>query len=245
MDRLELEYRLNLSKSYRSPHPPYNEEHAFYDLVAAGDTEGILNLRDQYAAEPEETEKGVLSDDPIRNAIYHFVVNCTIMTRRCIVAGMPQEEAYTLSDLLIRRADQCTSVREVRAINDEMALEFASRMKQIINHPVSPRVREVIEYVNNNIYTKLSTLEIAKRIGYDRRTLSRQFREEMGCPINEYIHQKRIEVAKSLIEGGTPLVEISHMLCYSTQSHFCKCFHDRTGITPGEYQRRIKLSRQD
>lgn len=238
-----LEYRINYTKSSTAPHPPHDEEHVFYDLVAEGKTEEILRLGEIHSQSSDavETEKGVLSENPLRNAIYHLVVNCTIMTRRCIAAGMPQEEAYTLSDLFIRRADHCGSVTEVHAVNDEMALEFAARMKRLHSVSVSPKIRKTISYICDHIYTKLTVNEIAEQIGYSRSRLSVLFRKETGVTLTRYIQMKKTEVAKNLIEGGTKLSEISQLLGFSSQSHFCKCFRDETGISPGEYRRRTYL----
>ncbi len=239
----DIEYRLNLMKSSASPHPPHSEEHAFYDLVAAGNTEEIEKLRKKYTSSPQpplKTEKGMLSEDPLRNEIYHLIVNCTIVTRRCIAAGMPQEEAYTLSDLFIRRADRCVSVPEVQAVNDEMALEFASRMKRILSMRTSPAVRKAISYICDHLHTKLTVNEVAEKAGYNRSYLSGLFQRETGCSISEFILLKRIEAAKSLITGGTPLSEIAQILCFSSQSHFCQRFRAVTGISPGEYRRRAK-----
>ncbi len=238
----DLEYRINFTKSSTAPHPPHDEEHAFYDLVAEGKTEEILRLREMHSPSSGtvETEKGVLSESPLRNAIYHLVVNCTIMTRRCIAAGMPQEEAYTLSDLFIRRADRCGSVAEVHAVNDEMALEFSERMKRLHCLSVSPKVRKTIGYICDHIYARLTVNEIAKQIGYSRSRLSVLFRKETGFTVTQYIQMKKTEVAKNLIEGGAKLSEISQLLGFSSQSHFCKCFRDETGISPGEYRKRTE-----
>ncbi len=188
-----LEYRINYTKSSTAPHPPHDEEHVFYDLVAEGKTEEILRLREIHSHHTDtvETEKGVLSENPLRNAIYHLVVNCTIMTRRCIAAGMPQEEAYTLSDLFIRRADHCGSVVEVYAVNDEMALEFTARMKRLRSMSVSPKIRKTIGYICDHIYTRLTVNEIAEQIGYSRSRLSVLFRKETGVTLTRYIQMKK------------------------------------------------------
>lgn len=237
-----LEYSVRFTQSHTAPHPPHEEEHAFYDLVASGKSEEILRLREIHGQSPEpvETEKGVLSENPLRNAIYHLIVNCTIMTRRCIAAGMPQEEAYTLSDLFIRRADRCASVAEVHEINDEMALEFAARMKRLHSLRVSSKIKKTIGYICDHIYESLPVAELAKRIGYSRSRLSVLFRKETGFTLTQYIRIKKTEVAKNLIGGGTKLSEISQLLGFSSQSHFCKCFRDETGMTPSEYRRRTE-----
>ncbi len=224
------------------PHPPQGQEQEFYRMVVSGDVEGILGLREKYGAgaSPESggsvTEKGRLSDEPVRNEIYHLVANCTIITRCCIAAGMPQEDAYSLSDMFIRKADKCRSVEEVRRVNDDMAMEFAGRMRRIRSRSVSPAVRRAIGYISDNLHTKLTAAGVAEKIGYDRSYLAVIFKQDTGQTVTEFILAKRIEAAKSLISGGIRLSEIAVMLGFSSQSHFCRRFKEVTGVSPKEYR---------
>lgn len=270
MNKMEnVELKINLMKEQGIPHPPHGEEQEFYQMVASGDTQGILRLREKYGTEiragsaavgvqsspagkeqemsgnkqgmaaqnSDSVEKGRLSDNPLRNEIYHLVANCTIITRACISAGMPQEDAYSLSDMFIRRADRCKNIEEVRGVNDEMAMEFAGRMKRIKSRAVSPTVRRTISYISDNLHTKLTVEGIAEKIGYNRSYLAVIFRRETGQTITEFILNRRIEAAKSLISGGVALSEAAHLLGFSSQSHFCRCFRTVVGISPGEFRK--------
>lgn len=240
MEKDNVEFRINLMKELELPHPPQGEEQEFYRMVVSGDVEGILGLRERYggvaASGSAATEKGRLSDDPVRNEIYHLVANCTIITRACISAGMPQEDAYSLSDMFIRQADRCRSVEEVRRVNDDMAMEFAGRMRRIRSRSVSPAVRRAIGYISDNLRTKLTAAGVAEKIGYDRSYLAVIFKQDTGQTVAEFILAKRIEAAKSLISGGIRLSEIAGMLGFSSQSHFCRRFKEVTGVTPGEFR---------
>ncbi len=242
MKKDSVELWINLMKEREIPHPPHSEEQEFYHMVVSGDTEGILRLREKYSADGAEdngggvTGKGRLSDNPLRNEIYHLVANCTIITRACISAGMPQEDAYYLSDMFIQRADRCKSVDEVRGVNDEMAMEFAGRMKRIRSRIVSPAVRKTISYISDNLHEKLTAAGISEKIGYNRSYLAVIFKRETGQTITEFVLNRRIEAAKSLISGGIRLSEIAGMLGFSSQSHFCRCFKAVVGVSPGEFR---------
>lgn len=237
MNHDSTELRLYLMKEHGLPHPPHGNEQEFYRMVTNGDTEGIQRLREKYPAEPpENTEKGRLSDDPVRNEIYHLVANCTLITRRCIAAGMPQEDAYSLSDMFIRKADRCRRVEDVRAVNDELAMEFARRMKRVKERALSLPVRRAVGYISDNLHTKLTAAGIAAQTGCDRSYLAVLFRRELGQTITQYVLSRRVEAAQSLISGGVPLTEIWAMLGFSSQSHFCSRFKEMTGLTPGEFR---------
>ena len=232
------EYLLSNRLQFGMPHPPFSEEHAFYDIVARGDTDAICELKRLYGdTEGQDSEKGRLSENPLRNAVYHLVVNCTIITRCCISAGMPQEEAYTLSDIFIRQADRCKSVEQVRKVNDDMSMEFAERMKKIHESPnLSPAVRKAVNFIRDNLGKKLTTSVIAEKTGYNRCYMSTLFKKETGATISEYILTRRIEAACSMIKDGVSLSEISEALGFSSQSHFGVQFRRTSGLSPKEYR---------
>lgn len=233
----DVELHINLMKELGLPHPPQEEEQEFYRMVVNGDTDGIARLREKYSGGGSpESEKGRLSQDPVRNEIYHLVANCTIITRKCISAGMPQEDAFSLSDMFIQRADTCRTVEAVQRVNDEMAEEFAKRMKKLRSREYSPGVRRAVRYISDNLHTKLTAEGIAKKMGYQRSYFASMFRRETGATVTRYILERRVEAAQSLIAGGVELSEVWALLGFSSQSHFCSRFRQITGMTPGEYR---------
>lgn len=235
-----VDLNINLMKENRLPHPPQKEEQEFYQMVVSGDIEGIEELRRKYSGcRSEENEKGRLSPNPVRNEIYHLVANCTIITRKCIAAGMPQEDAFSLSDMFIRRADSCRTKEAVQSVNDDMALTFAERMNRL--HRLNGRsyskgVSFAVRYISDSLHTRLTADEVAEKAGYQRSYFSGLFRRETGVTITRYILEQKVEAAKSLISGGIELSQIVEMLGFSSQSHFCSRFRSVTGMTPGEYR---------
>ncbi len=234
--------RINVQCDAAPPHDLIVEECTFYSYVASGDVEAILQLRRKFGGrltdDPQSfIEKGKLSDNPLRNEIYHLVINCTIITRCCINAGMPQEEALTLSDLFIRRADRCNSITDVHGVNDEMALEFASRMQRIRrNAPASYAVRRAMNYICDHIQSHLTVEQISKEVGYNRCHLAIIFKQETGQTLSQYIQAQKIQTAKTLILSGGELSDIAHSLGYCSQSHFCKAFKQVTGFSPKQFR---------
>ena len=130
-------------------HEPVENENTVFALVAAGEVEKILENKLKYNAEPD-SGKGQLSDDPLRNQIYHFVVCAAVVARTCLAAGMSEETAYTLSDVYIRRADKCTTVKQVMELNNEMIMDYAVRMRRLrrakrLSVPVREAIRMITE----------------------------------------------------------------------------------------------------
>ena len=174
---------------------------------------------------PENMEgAGKLSDNPVTNLRYHFVVTAAMLTRFCMEGGMPMEEAFGLSDEYIRRMDCCNNMAEIVYVHDQMALDFVCRMR----------------HLRKNI---ASSKQVAEAIGISPTHLSRIFKQETGVAVSEYIRQRKIDMAKNLLRfSNYDFVEIAVMLSYSSQSHFIQHFRSQVGMTPKAYRKQNYLN---
>ncbi|MBQ7058588.1 MAG: helix-turn-helix transcriptional regulator [Firmicutes bacterium] len=71
-----------------------------YEYVRDGDMRAV-ELAAKIFRRPEH---GKMSEDPLRNMIYHFICAAVLVTRYAIDGGLDKEEAMSLSDVLIQRA---------------------------------------------------------------------------------------------------------------------------------------------
>lgn len=233
----EPEKLLYVQQAQEFFHEPIENENTVFALIASGDVDKILENRLKYSAEPD-SGKGQLSDDPLRNQIYHFVVCAAVVARTCLAAGMSEETAYTLSDVYIRRADKCTSVKQVMELNDEMVMDYAVRMRRLRRAKrLSVPVRKAIKMISENTGKRLTVQQIADATGYDRSHLHRLFKAEIGMGIHEYISAVRMNAAKGMLKDGThSIADIASLLGFSSQSHFCRAFSEAVGVTPKEFR---------
>ncbi len=233
----EPEKLLYVQQAQEFFHEPIENENTVFALIASGDVDKILENKLKYSAEPDNG-KGQLSDDPLRNQIYHFVVCAAVVARTCLAAGMSEETAYTLSDVYIRRADKCTSVKQVMELNDEMVMDYAVRMRRLRRAKrLSMPVRKAIKMISENTGKRLTVQQIADATGYDRSHLHRLFKAEIGIGIHEYISAVRMNAAKGMLKDGThSIADIASLLGFSSQSHFCRAFSEAVGVTPKEFR---------
>lgn len=233
----EPEKLLYVQQAQEFFHEPIENENTVFALIASGDVDKILENKLKYSAEPD-SGKGQLSDDPLRNQIYHFVVCAAVVARTCLAAGMSEETAYTLSDVYIRRADKCTSVKQVMELNDEMVMDYAVRMRRLRRAKrLSVPVRKAIKMISENTGKRLTVQQIADATGYDRSHLHRLFKAEIGMGIHEYISAVRMNAAKGMLKDGThSIADIASLLGFSSQSHFCRAFSEAVGVTPKEFR---------
>lgn len=243
MEEKNIYYKMYEQRETLFFHQPDSYELGFYDLVAAGNVEQIEENKRKYSAKPN-AGKGNLSDDPLKNQIYHMVVNTALVTRSCIAHGLPHELAYTLSDMYIKGTDHCATVKEVMELNDKMVLDFALRMRKLKNaRNVSAGIYKAVNYIYDNLHTKLTASVLAEQAGLERSYFSVRFKAETGYTVNDYINKVRLDTAKNmLMSSDYSIIQISNTLCFASQSYFCKKFREATGMTPAAFRRKHKTS---
>ena len=229
----------NAVTSHREP----GEEFLFYRSVAEGMIDAVQENCSRGAFENMEGV-GQLSEDPVTNLRYHFVVTAAMLARFCMEGGMAMEEAFGLSDEYIRRMDCCTNMAEIVYVHDQMALDYVCRMRNLKKRIASSKqVAEAIDYIYVHIMDRITIQELASAISISPAHLSRIFKQETGISVSEYIRQRKIDMAKNLLRfSNYDFVEIAVMLSYSSQSHFIQHFRSQTGMTPKAYRKQNYLN---
>src|SRR5918999_3398262 len=82
-----------------------------------------------------------------------------------------------------------------------------------------------------------SISELAADAGVHPVYFTRVFRAALRIPPSRYVVEARLERASALlVRSGNTLATIAHTVGYSDQSHFCRQFRRRFGITPSAYR---------
>ena len=227
----KIEFR---NREYMINHLPYDREMAFYQSIKNGDMEEMLRLFTPFKVEGF----GKLSDNPLRNIKYHLIITVAFITRYCIEGGLEMESAYNLSDIYIRKIDTCSSEEGIRDLHRELCEAYVKRMQQVKTKKLySKPITLCVDYIYNNLHSKITLDELAEVSGLSPTYLSKLFHSEVGTTIAQYITNKRIEAAKNLLifTDYTP-VDISNYLCFSSESHFISVFKKVTGLTPKKFR---------
>jgi len=221
-------------------HPAFEGEMGLYNLIAEGKVDRIEEYR-KGKPKPDAKERGVLSENPLRNAMYHFVAMTTMITRVCISHGLEQEVAYKMSDTYISRADKMSTPEQVRDCQTEMMKGFAKTMALLQKGPVhSVQIVKCMDYIGQHLHDRITMEDLAGYVNLNETYLSKLFRKETGLSISEYIRDKKIEEAKGLLRfSEKPSIEIAADLGFSSHSYFISVFKRVTGETPKDYRNRM------
>ncbi|MBR4515326.1 MAG: helix-turn-helix transcriptional regulator [Lachnospiraceae bacterium] len=233
----ELNYRLYIQKEESFTRSNIKSEFSRYNDIKYGNVKKVRE-NVEIIKKTFFEGKGSLSDDPLRNTMYHFVVSAGIIARVCIDAGLPHDDSYTLSDIYIRKADKCKSPTEIVDLLCEMQLDFATRMKRLKKkNAISIHVRNAIDYIYDHLHEPITLQELAEREGLNPNYFSKLFAKETGSTAKAYILNAKITTAKNmLLYSGQSLSNISLSLGFSSQSAFTAAFKAGTGMTPGQFR---------
>lgn len=215
-------------------HLSYKTEMNFYDLVKQGNIEQLEKNRPTLIVKGQ----GILSTDKFRNLQYHFVIATALIVRFCIEGGLPKEDAYTLSDIFIRKMDKLWEQDEIEKLHYEMVITFAKEMRKLKkNSGSSLYVRKTIDYISSHYNTQIKVSNIASQLNLSEKYLSTLFKKETGMTLISFIEKKRIEEACRLLSyTEIPYADIADSLCFNSHSYFVKVFKKNKGITPMQYR---------
>jgi len=105
---------------------------------------------------------------------------------------------------------------------------------------VSHCVREAYRYMDRHYCESCTLSQIAEAVHLSANHLHRVFLESEGCTPYEYVMEKRIEKAKTLIlMGEHSLAQVALETGFCSQSHFTAAFKKATGQTPAQYRKQL------
>lgn len=92
-------------------------------------------------------------------------------------------------------------------------------------------------YINENIFNRLTAKEIAKHMHVCESHLHHLFRKEMGMSVHNYILNQKMQTAALMLSEGKSPQEVSETLGYEYYSTFFNNFQAYFGYTPKAHER--------
>lgn len=229
-------YREFIMRENDISHAPYGNEFDFYASVKSGDIGKVKRLSE--SAFTDTVGLGHLSDNPLRNIRYHFIITVAMVARYCIEGGMEHEAAYRLSDFYIQQADQSTDIDQISRLHSIMTMDYTKRMKALkMDKIFSKPIVECINYIYKNLNQRITVAMLAEHVELHPNYLSKLFKKETGISISMYIQKRKIETAENMLKYSDYLpAQIASILAFPTQSYFIEVFKKHIGMTPKKYQ---------
>jgi transcriptional regulator GlxA family with amidase domain len=153
--------------------------------------------------------------------------------------------AYSWLNLVLylveKFADRKTAIRCSKGF--EIDIDRNSQSPFIIFRPQKNHediaVREIQEYIENNVQAQLSVGELAAMVWLSRRNLERRFKKATANTVKEYMQRVKIEVAKQGLESAhTRVQDLMANIGYGDSKSFRTAFKKVTGLSPLQYRNR-------
>jgi two-component system response regulator YesN len=222
-------------------HPSFALEQQLMDCIIRCDQNLAIEVLDKI----NSLERAKLAAEPSRSLKNSLICSCTLFTRAIIRGGALPEDAFSLSDFMIRKIEKTDDFEDLKVLEYEMVSGFIDTLKSAERLEYNQVVNRAITFIHKEILHDVSLEKIAEFAGVHPGYLSKIFKISVGMIIPKYINRKRIEDSKYfLLHSNSSLSDIAHMFGYCNQSYYTSLFKKYTGITPGQYKSTYLLERQ-
>ena len=100
------------------------------------------------------------------------------------------------------------------------------------------RLKQVLSFIEDQLAEDLSLEQIAAVAGISASHLNALFRISMGTPVHQYVIQRRVDRAKTLLmRNGLSMAEIALAAGFAHQSHMARHMRRVLGLTPRALKR--------
>ncbi|HMM31056.1 MAG TPA: helix-turn-helix domain-containing protein [Clostridia bacterium] len=215
-------------------HTPFALEQQLVKAVMQGDEKESLRLMGIIRS---TGDKAVLASDPLRSAKNSIICSCTFLARAAIQSGVPPEEAFALSDAVIRHIETLKSREIVLEYETTLLLQFIRLVRQKQSREYTAPIRRALHYIDTHLDTHLNLSDIAAYANVHPNYLSRRFRQETGKTVSAYATERKIKESVYFVQRAEySMAEIAMLYGFSSQSYFIANFKKIMGMPPGEYR---------
>lgn len=222
-------------------HNPYDQEFRECASIEQGDLEQLKTaIKEDYLG-----EYGTLAKNPIRHTRNLGIVVVTLASRAAIRGGLPYEIAYTLSDSIIQKLEECSDIPTLFHIFRSAEFQYAQMVKDLneqkagmVGKDKNPHINRCKDYIFSHLHDKICVQDIADELGLNANYLSELFHQCEKISLTDFIRREKMNLVKNLlIYSRYSCSEIATYLGYSSQSHMGKQFKECMGMTPNQYRR--------
>lgn len=221
-----------LSDSFQEERYIFHYENKILNLVQTGDIDLLKNELAKLGC----SVIPVPISDSLRTEKDYTIIILEKLSSLAIQVGKDILSVIQLRDFYIRKMEEQTELIGVLKTRDAAIIHFTKSLHGLANNLKSPLIRGIVQYINLKIYDPIKVSELAKQFYISESSLRRNFNQEMGMTIIDYVSTRKIEEAKVLLQKGFPISDTARRLSYYDMSHFHRTFKKHTGMTPQQFR---------
>lgn len=157
----------------------------------------------------------------VRPVLRDDVLACAFRTLYAAVTASEMEAGAEAATL---RGDEALAVLVARLL----------RERPLAEPPAVPAALRIArEVIDDDPAVPVTLADLARASGLSRFQVVRGFSRAFGLTPHAYLVQRRVDLARGLIAGGTTLADAAAASGFADQSHMTRAFVRRFGLPPG------------
>ncbi|WP_211749745.1 response regulator transcription factor [Paenibacillus sp. Marseille-Q4541] len=126
------------------------------------------------------------------------------------------------------------------ALLETLHLQFAKLIQQLGVNSKDTIIKQMIDFIKRNPGDHLKLEVLAEVFNYNSSYLGKLFKNYTGESFNVFLDKVRMEKAKSLLEEGLKVHQVSAQIGYANVDYFHSKFKKYIGISPSAYRDQYK-----
>ncbi|MCI9336123.1 MAG: helix-turn-helix transcriptional regulator [Lachnospiraceae bacterium] len=224
-------------------HVSYQEEQILLNQIRTGNLEALQESSAK--GSPDDLHRlGRMSDSPLKQLEYACCSFVTLATRAAVEGGLNADTAYSISDVYLQRLAKCQTAGQILSLLEEAKFGFARAVRGARQEKTRiSYLEQAKNYIATHLNREFALKDMADEIGISPSYLSRKFKEYESMGIAEYTRRSRIQAARNMLKySDADISAIAQYLCFHSQSYFGAVFREYTGLSPGKYREREKVT---
>lgn len=127
-------------------------------------------------------------------------------------------------------------------IVDALAFDVSGKSQQMRESEDSQRIDQILSYVSENAFNRITVDDVARAISLSARQTSRICHRLFGCSLNQLITQVRLkQVCALLADSKYSISDIAEIAGFASPYSFSRHFSHYTGVTPSSYRHNYEI----
>ncbi len=232
----------------------YNQERTLFYCIAAGDLQRAENmLRPAFEtltgsrsgivdAIWTDFQVGTLSEQPFQQMLYLFISNITLCTRAAMDGGLPEREAYAMSDAYIRQGTAASDLQALGALTAYAMYDFTKAVHDHRFRNCSRTTRICCDYIHRHMHDPIRMADLAEITGRSANYVSDLFFQELGERPTRYIRRVKLEYARNVLQiSDLSVAAVSDLLAFPSTSSFISAFKKEYDVSPFVWRNKNKV----
>ena len=213
----------------------YNEfESELLLAVKLGDETAALNLLNM---EETRMDSAMMARNEVRRCKNNAMCFNAILRKTLEKEHVHPISNFYLEEQFMAEIERCTTTSEVRALQRKMVSSYCSMAKEKKHQNYPQIISKMLTYIDTNPCADLKLKDFAQMLNFNANYLSELFSKEVGMTLTEYVHLRRLQKAKQLLEHTDFKIEFIAKQCgFSNAHYFIRVFKKYTDITPKQYR---------